>query len=156
VSGEGEAGSPGAPSGDLYVVIHVKAHEKFDRIGDDIIYEVPITFSQAALGAEVMVPTLHGKVKMKIKAGTQTHSILRLKGKGMPHLHGHGQGDQLVKVVVETPTDLTDKQKSLLEELDKLSGSRSKGSKSGKGFFDKMKDAFENVVSDDCSGPVDS
>ncbi|MGM0771189.1 MAG: molecular chaperone DnaJ [Halobacteriota archaeon] len=156
ISGEGEAGSPGAPPGDLYVVIHVKAHEKFDRIGDDIIYEVPITFSQAALGAEIMVPTLHGKVKMKIKEGTQTHSVLRLKGKGMPHLHGHGQGDQLVKVIVETPTNLTDKQRTLLEEFDKFSGGKSKGSKSGKGFFDKMKDAFETAISDDTPESVNS
>ncbi|WP_135609372.1 molecular chaperone DnaJ [Methanococcoides sp. AM1] len=156
VSGEGEAGSPGAPSGDLYVVIHIKPHEIFDRIGDDIVYEVPIAFSQAALGSEVMVPTLHGKVKMKIKAGTQTHSILRMKGKGMPHLHGHGQGDQLVKVVVETPTNLTDKQKGLLEELDKVSGTQSKGSKGGKGFFDKVKDAFETAISDTFSDSVNS
>ncbi|NPE30387.1 molecular chaperone DnaJ, partial [Methanococcoides sp. SA1] len=154
MSGEGEAGSPGGPPGDLYIVIHVKQHDKFDRIGDDIVYETPISFSQAALGTEIKVPTLHGKVKMKVKPGTQTHSILRLKGKGMPHLHGHGQGDQLVKVIVETPTDLTGKQKELLDEFDSLSTGNSKGSK-GKGFFDKVKDTFESAISDISPGTAE-
>ncbi|ABE52229.1 molecular chaperone DnaJ [Methanococcoides burtonii] len=154
MSGEGEAGSPGAPSGDLYIVIHVKQHDEFERIGDDIVYGIPISFSQAALGAEIKVPTLHGKVKMKIKPGTQTHSILRLKGKGMPRLHGHGQGDQLVKVIVETPTDLTGKQKELLDEFDRLSTGNSKGSK-GKGFFDKVKDTFESAISTISPGTVE-
>ncbi|MCD4822087.1 MAG: molecular chaperone DnaJ [Methanococcoides sp.] len=154
MSGEGEAGSPGAPPGDLYIVIHVKQHDEFERVGDDIVYGIPISFSQAALGTEIQVPTLHGKVKMKIKPGTQTHSVLRLKGKGMPHLHGHGQGDQLVRVIVETPTNLTGKQKELLEEFEGLSNGDHKGSKK-KGFFDKLKDAFESSTSNNSVGTVD-
>ncbi len=147
ITGEGEAGTRGAPSGDLYVVLHVSPHDKFDRMGDDILYETPISFAQAALGDEVMVPTLHGKVKMKIKPGTQTHSILRIKGKGMPRLHGHGQGDQLVKVIVETPKDLTGKQKELLEEFQRISKSGPRSSKKDKGFFDKVKESLEDAVS---------
>lgn len=144
IRGEGEEGSPGAPSGDLYVVIHVEPHDKFQRVGNDILYEQPIPFSMAALGGNVMVPTLHGKVKMSIKAGTQTHSILRLKGKGMPHLHGHSHGDQLVKIIVRTPTKLTGDQKELLKKFQKLeNGSDMKNPKGGKGIFGKMKSAFE-------------
>ncbi|WP_292469150.1 molecular chaperone DnaJ [Methanolobus sp.] len=144
VRGEGEEGSPGAPSGDLYVVIHVEPHDKFQRVGDDILYEQPISFSMAALGGDVMVPTLHGKVKMSIKPGTQTHSILRLKGKGMPHLHGNSHGDQLVKIIIRTPTKLTGEQKDLLNKFQELeSGSDAKNPKGGKGIFGKMKGAFE-------------
>lgn len=144
IRGEGEEGSPGAPSGDLYVVIHVEPHDKFQRVGNDILYEQLISFSMAALGGDVMVPTLHGKVKMNIKAGTQTHSILRLKGKGMPHLHGHSHGDQLVKIIVRTPTKLSGDQKELLEKFQKLEdGSDMKNPKGGKGIFEKMKGAFE-------------
>ncbi|SFM14995.1 molecular chaperone DnaJ [Methanolobus profundi] len=144
IRGEGEEGSPGAPSGDLYVVIHVEPHDKFQRVGDDILYEQPISFTMAALGGNVMVPTLHGNVKMNIKPGTQTHSILRLKGKGMPHLHGHSHGDQLVKIIVKTPTKLTGEQKELLEKYQELEGSPDvKGPKGGKGIFEKVKGAFE-------------
>ena len=144
IRGEGEEGSPGAPSGDLYVVIHVEPHDKFQRAGNDILYEQPISFSMAALGGDVMVPTLHGKVKMNIKAGTQTHSILRLKGKGMPHLHGNSHGDQLVKIIVRTPTKLTGEQKELLKKYQMLEkGSDMKNPKGGKGIFEKMKGAFE-------------
>ncbi|HJH32535.1 MAG TPA: molecular chaperone DnaJ [Methanosarcinaceae archaeon] len=144
VRGEGEAGSPGAPPGDLYVVIHVKPHDKFERVGDDIVCEIPISFTQAALGANVMVNTLHGKVKMHVPKGTQTGSIFRLKGKGISHLHGHGQGDQHVRVFIKTPTKLTSEQKRLLEEFDKISsGNSTRSSKSGKGIFEKVKGAFE-------------
>lgn len=144
VRGEGEGGTRGGPAGDLYVVIHVEAHKLFERGGDDVLYELPVTFSQAALGDDVMVPTLHGKVKMNIKAGTQTHSILRLKGKGMPHLHGRGQGDQLVRVVVNTPTNLSGEQKDLFKKLHDLEkGNHGKHSKGGKGIFEKVKDAFD-------------
>ncbi|MGP8319179.1 MAG: molecular chaperone DnaJ [Methanosarcinaceae archaeon] len=144
VHGEGEAGSPGAPPGDLYVVIHVKPHDKLERVGDDIVCALPISFTQAALGASVMVNTLHGKVKMDVPKGTQTNSVFRLKGKGISHLHGYGQGDQHVRVIVKTPTKLTSEQKHLLEEFDKISNDNSKqSSKSGKGIFKKVKDAFE-------------
>ncbi|MDO9516547.1 MAG: molecular chaperone DnaJ [Methanosarcinaceae archaeon] len=144
VRGEGEAGSPGAPQGDLYVVIHVKPHDKFERVGDDIVCEIPISFSQAALGADVMVDTLHGKVNMHVPKETQTHSIFRLKGKGIPHIQGNGQGDQHVRVIVRTPTKLTSEQKRLLEELEKTStGDDSHANKSGKSLFNKVKGAFE-------------
>ena len=144
VRGEGENGSPGAPPGDLYVVIHVKPHDKFERVGDDIVCEIPISFAQATLGATVMVDTLHGKVKMHVPKGTQTHSVFRLKGKGISHMHGYGQGDQHVRVVVKTPTKLTSEQKRLLEEFEKIgSGNKSHADKNGKGLFSKVKGAFE-------------
>jgi molecular chaperone DnaJ len=143
IRGEGEAGSPGAPAGDLYVMVHVQPHETFDRVGDDILYELPISFVQAALGDEVVVPTLYGNVKMSIKPGTQTHSVLRLKGKGMPHLHGSGEGDQLVKVIVQTPTNLTSEQKDLLRKFDEIEKKKNGKSKHS-GIFDKVKDAFNS------------
>jgi molecular chaperone DnaJ len=145
VTGEGEDGDPGAPPGDLYVVIHVKPHSKFERIGDDIACELPISFGQAALGDSVKVSTLYGDVNMNIKPGTQTHSVLRLKGKGMPHLHGYGQGDQLVKVIVKTPTKLTKEQGKALAEYDRLSGGNAGNNKSGS-VFDRVKDAFEFLL----------
>ncbi|UOY94058.1 molecular chaperone DnaJ [Ectobacillus sp. JY-23] len=118
VSGKGEAGVNGGPPGDLYVVIRVRSHEFFEREGDDIVCEMPLTFAQAALGAEVEVPTVHGKVKLKIPAGTQTGKQFRLKGKGAPNVRGYGQGDQYVIVRVVTPTNLSARQKELLQELD--------------------------------------
>jgi molecular chaperone DnaJ len=152
VTGEGEDGDPGAPAGDLYVVIHVKPHNKFERIGDDIVCEVPITFGQAALGDSVTVPTLYGDVKMNVKPGTQTHSILRLKGKGMPHLHGHGHGDQLVRVIVQTPTDLNKEQKKALLEFDRLSGGQAGNNKDS--VIDKVKEAFTSLIPKDHSSFV--
>ncbi|MEX2104417.1 MAG: molecular chaperone DnaJ [Bacilli bacterium] len=140
VSGEGEAGTKGGPSGDLYVVIRVKSHDFFEREGDDIYCEVPLTFAQSALGDEIEVPTIDGRVKLKIPAGTQTDTFFRLKGKGVPRLRGVGQGDQHVKVVIVTPTKLTDKQKELLKEFGKLSGEDTHDNE--KGFFEKMKKAF--------------
>ncbi|HLI80620.1 MAG TPA: molecular chaperone DnaJ [Candidatus Binataceae bacterium] len=138
---EGEAGFAGGPSGDLYVVIHVKEHPLFVRQENDIIIEVPISFPQAALSAEVEVPTLEGKVKLKVPAGTQSGKILRLKGKGIVDLHGYGRGDQLVKIVVETPKRLTARQRELLEEFAKASGEDVNHPLS-KGFVDKLKEMF--------------
>jgi molecular chaperone DnaJ len=140
VSGEGESGIRGGPPGDLYVVVHVKPHDFFDREGDDIYCEVPITFAQAALGDEIEVPTLSGKVKLKIPAGTQTNTYFRLKGHGVPRLRGLGQGDQHVKVVVVTPTKLSDKQKELLREFAKLSGEDAHEQQET--LFERMKKAF--------------
>ena len=114
VSGQGEPGVNGGPAGDLYVVFHVRDHEFFERDGDDIYCEMPITFAQAALGDEIEVPTLHGKVKLKIPAGTQTGTRFRLKGKGVSNVRGYGQGDQHVVVRIVTRTKLTEKQKQLL------------------------------------------
>lgn len=140
VSGEGESGIRGGPPGDLYVVVNVKPHDFFDREGDDIYCEVPITFAQAALGDEIEVPTLSGKVKLKIPAGTQTNTYFRLKGHGVPRLRGIGQGDQHVKVVVVTPTKLSDKQKELLREFARLSGEDAHEQQET--LFERMKKAF--------------
>jgi len=140
VSGEGESGIRGGPPGDLYVVVHVKPHDFFEREGDDIYCEVPITFAQAALGDEIEVPTPSGKVKLKIPAGTQTNTYFRLKGHGVPRLRGLGQGDQHVKVVVVTPTKLSDKQKELLREFAKLSGEDAHEQQET--LFERMKKAF--------------
>src|SRR5207302_10782581 len=119
--GEGEAGFVGGPPGDLYVVIHMRDHPMFARQDKGIIVEVPVSFPQASLGAEIDVPTLEGKVKVKIPAGTQSGKVLRLKGKGVVDLHGYGRGDQLVRIVVETPRRLTSPQRELLEESPSLS-----------------------------------
>ncbi|GIQ62273.1 chaperone protein DnaJ [Paenibacillus cisolokensis] len=124
LSGEGEGGLRGGPAGDLYIVIRVKPHEFFEREGDDIYCEVPLTFTQAALGDEIEIPTLTGKVKLKIPAGTQTGTYFRLKGKGVPRLRGYGQGDQHVKVTVVTPTSLTEEQKELLRQFAGLAGEK--------------------------------
>lgn len=140
VSGEGEAGTRGGPSGDLYVVIRVKPHDFFEREGDDIYCEVPLTFAQAALGDEIEIPTLTEKVKLRIPPGTQTDTYFRLKGKGVPRLRGYGQGDQHVKVVVVTPTNLSEHQKELLREFSKLSGEHTHEQQQT--IFERMKKAF--------------
>jgi molecular chaperone DnaJ len=122
VSGKGEPGVNGGPSGDLYVVFRVAPHEFFERDGDDIFCEMPLTFAQATLGDEIEVPTLHGKVKLKIPAGTQTETSFRLRGKGIQNVRGYGQGDQHVNIRVVTPKNLNDKQKQLLREFAEISG----------------------------------
>ncbi|MCX6772746.1 MAG: molecular chaperone DnaJ [Candidatus Micrarchaeota archaeon] len=127
LGGLGERG-PSA-SGDLYVFIHVKEHAFFKREDDDIYLETPISFSQAALGAEIEVPTLSGKANLKIPAGTQTHTLLRMKGEGMPRVHGGGKGDQFVRVIIRTPTNLSEKQKKHLSDL---------GDTPKKGMFEGM------------------
>ena len=125
VAGEGEAGEKGGPNGDLYVVIHIKQHKMFGRHGHDIFIEIPISFVTAALGGEIEVPTLDGKAKIKIPAGTQTETVFRMKGKGIPNIRGFGTGSENVKIIVEVPTKLSSKQKKLLEEFDK--GLKKKG-----------------------------
>ncbi len=119
LSGGGNAGVKGGPSGDLYVMLTVKKHDFFTREGDDVLFELPINFAQAALGAELEVPTLYGKTSLKVLAGSQTGRVFRLKDKGVPHLHKRGNGDQLVKLLVMTPESLTKRQRELLEELSK-------------------------------------
>ncbi len=141
VAGEGEAGISGGPPGDLYVVMHIEEHTFFEREGPDLHCEVPIPFVHAALGTEVEVPTLEGKVKMRIPEGTQPGKILRLRGKGLPSLGGNGRGDQLVRIFVEVPTKLTERQTELLEQFAEESGTEV--SPVTKGFLDKLRDLFD-------------
>lgn len=142
MSGQGEAGTNGGPSGDLYVVFHVRTHEFFERDGDDIYCEMPITFVQAALGDEIEVPALKGKVKLKIPAGTQTGKKFRLKGKGIPNVRGYGVGDQYIIVRIITPTKLSDKQKHLLKEFAELSGTSPIGEHE-ESFSQKLKELLK-------------
>jgi molecular chaperone DnaJ len=135
--GEGEIGGNGGPSGDLYVVLDVEEHPIFVRDGHDLVCEVPVSFAQAALGTELEVPTLDGSVKVKVPAGTQSGHMFRLRGRGVADLNGYGTGDELVRVVVETPRKLTAKQRELLEEFAKLSGEDVHPM--SKSFFDKVK-----------------
>ncbi|MCS0590592.1 molecular chaperone DnaJ [Massilia norwichensis] len=143
-SGNGEPGTNGGPPGDLYVEIHIKPHEVFQREGDDLHCEMPISFTKAALGGEIEVPTLGGKVSFTIPEGTQTGKTFRLKGKGVKGVRSGYAGDLFCHVVVETPVKLTDKQKDLLKEFDRLTKEGgSKHSPQSKGWMDKVKDFFE-------------
>lgn len=119
LTGEGDAGFRGASAGNLYVVVSVKKHPAFTREGDDVIYELPVNFAQAALGTEVVVPTLHGDNKLKIPSGSQSGRVFRMKSWGIPHLRGRGNGDQLVVLRVVTPESLSKEQRKLFEELGK-------------------------------------
>jgi len=114
---EGQQGPPGSPPGDLYVVVHLKPHEYIERRGDDLYLRIPISLTQASLGAEIEVPTLKGSEKMRIPPGTQTGTIFRFRGKGVPRLEARGTGDLLVEVVVRIPMELDDGSKRLLREL---------------------------------------
>jgi len=140
IRGEGEPGIRGGPNGDLYITVNVRPHPIFKRQGNDVICEIPITFTQAALGAELEVPTLDGKVRYSINEGTQTGSIFRLKGKGIPYLRGNGRGDQYVKVEIDVPKKLNERQKELLREFAEISGDEA--CEKRKNFFNKMKDAL--------------
>jgi len=140
MAGEGQAGEKGGPAGDLYIVIDVEDHELFDRRGDDLYCEVPISFVQASLGDKIKVPTLEGKVQFDIPAGTQPGTSFRLKNKGISHLNGYGRGDQYIKVKVMIPKELDDRQKELLEEFAEISGEEI--NPEHKGFLKKIKDAL--------------
>ncbi len=140
--GFGNAGVRGGPDGDLQVVIRLQPHPVFERYEDDVICEVPITFSQAALGATVVVPTLYGTAEVKIPAGIASGEVLRLRGQGFPHLEGRGRGDQLLRVVVETPKRLTPKQRKLFEELAKLEKEDRSGMPKLRSFLAKLKEYF--------------
>ena len=122
--GLGHAGRRGGPAGDLFVLIEEVEHAVFQRIGDDIVTDVFVTAADAALGASIEVPTLDGKAKLKVPAGTQSHRILRLRGKGLGRLHGGGRGDALVRVVIHTPADPSRRERELLEELRGLQADR--------------------------------
>ena len=140
VSGGGEAGVRGGANGDLYVYIFIRPHKLFQRRGNDVIIEIPITFVQASLGDTVQVPTLDGAVDLKVPAGIQTGTVLRIKGKGIPNLRGAGRGDQHVRVKVTTPQKLSAKQKELLKEFAALSGDAVNPEQ--KSFTEKFKDLF--------------
>lgn len=140
MAGEGEAGVRGGPRGDLFLFIHVKPHKLFTRRENDIYCEIPVSFTDVVLGADIAAPTLDGDVQLKIPAGTQTGTSFRLKGKGVPYLRSHSRGDQHVQVKVTTPTHLSEKQKELLREFARLGGKT--GEAEGKGIFKKVKDAL--------------
>jgi molecular chaperone DnaJ len=140
LTGEGEPGERGGPPGDLYVVVHVQEHPIFIREDTEVICEVPISFAQAALGSTIEVPTLDGKVKMKIPMGTQSGKVFRLRGKGIPHLNGYQRGDQHVRVTVEVPEKLSKKQRELLEQFAAVAGEDTHPI--SKSFFAKVKELF--------------
>jgi molecular chaperone DnaJ len=140
VSGAGNRPRSEKPAGDLELEIKVAPHPFFRRTGDDVVCNVPLTFTQAALGAEVEVPTLDGKGKLRVPAGTQPGTMLRIKGKGIPKRAGIGRGDQKIEVTIEVPTSLTDRQRALLEELAKELGEEVTPQR--KGFMDKLRDLF--------------
>ena len=140
-SGNGEAGFRSGPPGDLYVVLHVKAHAIFQRDGDDLLCEVPVSFVQAALGAEIEVPALDGKASIKVPAGTQPGTMVRLKGKGIMNVQGYGRGDLHVRINVEVPTHLSAAQKTKLQEFAELCSGRE--NPISQGFFEKAKNLFQ-------------
>jgi molecular chaperone DnaJ len=140
-AGNGEAGLRGGPPGDLYVVLHIRAHELFQRDGDDLLCEVPVSFVQAALGTEIEVPTLNGKTTLKIPAGTQPGTMFRLRGKGVKNLQGYGHGDLHVRIDVEVPTHLTATQREKLQEFANLCSG--KENPKSQGFFEKAKNLFQ-------------
>ena len=149
VSGEGEAGPNGGPPGDLYVVFEVRPHPVFMREGNHLRCELPITFIQAALGAEVEVPTLTGKVKVNIPAETQTGKLFRLRGRGIKGLRDRRRGDLLCNVVVETPVRLKEHQKELFRELEEtFEGSNSEHTPRSKSWFSKVTDFFDRITHD--------
>ena len=137
---EGEPGDPGAPRGNLRVQIQLRKHEFFERAGADLFCRVPIGFAQAALGAEIEVPTLDGPGPLMVPRGTQSGAVLKLKGRGMPDVNGRGRGDELVEVVIETPHKLSARQEELLRELAELE--HEDVSPKRKGFLEKLRDFF--------------
>jgi molecular chaperone DnaJ len=148
LSGEGEAGEHGAPAGDLYVQANVRDHKIFVRDENNLYCEVPISFTTAALGGEIEVPTLEGKVKLKIPKETQTGKMFRLRGKGVKSVRSHSTGDLMCKVVLETPVNLSGDQADLLRQLDeKMGKSTIKHSPKETGFFDGVKNFFDDLKS---------
>ncbi|ADN77092.1 chaperone protein DnaJ [Ferrimonas balearica DSM 9799] len=148
LAGEGEAGEMGAPAGDLYVQVHIKEHPIFVRDGNNLYCEVPISFANAALGGEIEVPTLDGRVVLKVPAETQTGRMFRLRGKGVKSVRSHAVGDLVCKVIIETPVNLTERQKELLRELDETCAASAKRHKpKAEGFFDGVKKFFDDLTS---------
>jgi molecular chaperone DnaJ len=141
LGGMGEASENGGPNGDLYLFIRVKEHAIFERHGSDIVCEVPISYTKAVLGGDIQIPTLDEAIKIKIPEGTQTGKVFRLRGKGIPSTRGGRVGDELVKVIVETPTKLNAEQKKLLKAFEDSLKDKNTGMKEG--FFNKLKDLFK-------------
>lgn len=139
-SGEGDAGKWGGPSGDLYVVLEVRAHKFFERDGDDLHCVMPVSFPQAALGTELEIETLHGPEMLKVPEGTQSGKEFRLRGKGVPHLNAHGRGDLIVEVRVQTPGKLSKQQKELMRQLGE--SMKVDNVPQSRGIFDKVKEMF--------------
>lgn len=137
---QGEAGLRGGPTGDLYITIRVRPHPIFSREGDTVICEIPISFTQAALGGEIRVPTLNGRARLKVPPGTQTNKIFRLRKMGIPHLRSSGRGDQWVKIIVETPVNLSGEQKQLLKKFEEVG--RGSGQPKARDFFNKVRQIF--------------
>ncbi|MHC5542127.1 DnaJ C-terminal domain-containing protein, partial [Singulisphaera rosea] len=138
--GQGEPGDPGAPRGNLRIQIQVRKHPFFERNRNDLVCQVPISFPQAALGAEIEVPTLDGPDRLHVPRGTQSGDILRLKGRGMPDINGRSRGDELIEVLVETPKRLSARQEELLRELAEIE--HEDVSPKRKSFFEKLRDYF--------------
>jgi molecular chaperone DnaJ len=161
LKGQGDAAPPGGVPGDLYIFVNINSHPVFQRIESDLLQEVPISVTQAALGDDLEVPTLQGRARIRVLPGTQSGSVFRLKGKGMPRLHGSGAGDMHVKVNVRVPVRLTTRQKQLMEELAAEFGEKStsqfhsqgkpsdrsdKSSDKDKSIFDKIVDEVKGAV----------
>lgn len=146
VSSEGEVGPHNGPRGDLYIDISVKEHDVFERQGEDLITQVELSFSQAALGDEIEVPTMDGKEKLKMAAGTQSHTLFRMTGKGMPRVNDNKRrGDLYVRTIVDTPTKLTDRERELLRELAEINSQKVS---EGKGFFSRLKQEIKSAFGD--------
>ncbi len=139
--GQGNAGVNGGPAGDLFVTIAIRPHPIFSRDGSNVMIEIPISFAQAALGDTLQVPTIDGRVEYKVPEGTQTGTVFRMKGKGIQNVNGRGRGDQYVKVNIEVPRNLTEKQKRLLRDFEATATDENQTGR--KGFWDKVKDLFK-------------
>ena len=138
--GQGNAGVNGGPAGDLFVTVSIRPHPIFTREGQDVYVEIPISFAQAALGDTLRVPTIDGRVEYKVPEGTQPGTVFRMKGKGIQNVNGRGRGDQYVRVNIEVPKNLSEKQKKLLREFEETATDENQSKR--KGFWDKVKDAF--------------
>tara|TARA_R110000796_G_scaffold96719_1_gene202679 strand:- start:64525 stop:65643 length:1119 start_codon:yes stop_codon:yes gene_type:complete len=142
MSGKGNMAPGGGVAGDLLIVIEEKEHEELKRDGNNVLYDLYISFTEAALGTSIEVPTIDGKVRIKVDAGTQSGKILRLRGKGIKDLNGYGKGDQLIHLNVWTPKKLTSEEREMLEKLSKSDNMRPNPEKGEKGFFEKVKEFF--------------
>jgi molecular chaperone DnaJ len=147
LAGEGEAGMAGAPAGDLYVEVRVRAHRLFERDGDDLYCEVPIHFTTAAVGGELEIPTLNGQVKLKIPSETQTGRMFRLRGKGVKSVRSHRLGDLMCKVVIETPVRLSNEQKTLLKQFqESFESSNTENNPKSSSWLNGVREFFDRMT----------